>query len=196
MLTSLQAYSNLMKYARVLLGHCPQPTTELFVNYYTGQFRPKQRSEQSKEERPQPAGGAVQNLAALLPIPYMNTSTTGNTNTAPGTKSTLSEPQLAVETELPISYEMPKPRTAFSSFVDNPHEFVTFLEALIKQKNLKEEDKVDLYTTLFEMYLDTANRARDVAEQHEWELKAKRLIEGEDVNTTWLATRIVMSPMC
>jgi hypothetical protein len=185
-----------MKYARVLLGHCPQVTTGLFIDYYAGRFHPKQGIEQSKEEKPQPAGGAVQNLAALLPIPYMNPSASVNTNVGQGTKSTLSEPQLAVEVEQPVSYEIPKPRTAFSSFVDHPQEFVTFLEALIKQENLKEEDKVDLYTTLFEMYLDTANRVRDEAEKREWEMKAKQLIQGKDVSKTRLITRAAVLYMC
>lgn len=118
-----------MKYARVILGHCPQPTTQLFIEYYTGQFR-------SPEIKPE---------------------------------------------ESPPDYKIPKPRTAFSSFVDHPQEFITFLEALIKYPDLKEEDKIDLYTTLFEMYLDTASKKKDVSEKQEWEGKAKKLIQGKDV---------------
>jgi hypothetical protein len=30
-----------MKYARVLLEHCPQDTTQIFVDYFTGHYRPK-----------------------------------------------------------------------------------------------------------------------------------------------------------
>lgn len=163
-----------MKYARVLLGHCPKETTQLFIDYYTGKYRPKKEIQTPTPSQPQ-AGSAVQNLAALLPLPYMNVGA--------GTKAPPSEAQLATEErtlESPPEYEIPKPRTAFSSFVDNPQEFITFLEALIKQ-NLKEEDKVDLYTTLFEMYLDTANRKKDTAEKQEWENKAKKLIEGKNV---------------
>lgn len=118
-----------MKYARVLLGHCPEQTAQLFIDYYTGRFR---------------------------------------------------SPEIPPE-ESPPDYGVPKPRTAFSSFVDHPQEFITFLEALIKKTDLKEEDKIDLYTTLFEMYLDTASRKKDIGEKQEWEDKAKKLIQGKDV---------------
>jgi hypothetical protein len=37
-----QTYHNLMKYARVLLEYCPQDTTQLFVDYFTGHYRPKE----------------------------------------------------------------------------------------------------------------------------------------------------------
>jgi hypothetical protein len=128
-LLSSKAYPNLRKYARVLLGHCPQETTKLFIDYHSGNYRPE--------------------------------------------KEDLTEA---------VIYNIPKPRTAFSSFVDHPDEFMTFLEALIAHELLKKEDKIDLYTTLFEMYLDTANRQKDVGERQEWETKAKKLIEGKDVS--------------
>ncbi|KAL2002971.1 hypothetical protein VTN02DRAFT_5380 [Thermoascus thermophilus] len=170
-----EAYPNLMKYARVLLGHCPKPTTQLFIDYYTGQYRPKKEIQPPTPSQPQSAS-AVQNLAALLPLPYMGAGA--------GTKAQPVEAQVATEEralESPPVYEIPKPRTAFSSFVDHPQEFIKFLEALIQQENLKDEDKVDLYTTLFEMYLDTANRQRDSVEKKEWENKAKKLIEGKNI---------------
>ena len=180
-LIKLKAHDNLLKYARVLLGHCPKPTTRLFIDYYTGQFRSKENIK-TLEEKPPAAGrgggGAVQNLAALLPLPYINPSTPS------AGKSTISQAQVATEDkpiESPPDYEIPKPRTAFSSFVDHPQEFINFLEALIKHTDLKEEDKIDLYTTLFEMYLDTASRKKDLSEKQEWEGKAKKLIQGKDV---------------
>lgn len=168
-----------MKYARVLLEHCSQPTTKLFIDYYTGRFQPRRETEQPKEVQPQAIGGAVQNLASLIPLPYMGTSKSTN---APA-KPSQSDPQLASGTTTPSTYDIPKPRTAFSSFVDHPEEFITFLEALIKQEDLKQEDKVDLYTTLFEMYLDTSNSKKDASEKQEWEAKAKRLIQGKDVRS-------------
>jgi hypothetical protein len=101
----------------------------------------------------------------------------------PPPEASASEPQVTAEPSEPtFLYTVPKPRTAFSSFVDRPNEFVTFLEALIKQQDLKEEDKVDLYTTLFEMYLDTAKSRRDPSEKQEWEEKAKKLIQGKEVS--------------
>lgn len=83
--------------------------------------------------------------------------------------------------EPPAEYKVPKPRTAFSAFVDHPSEFIVFLEACIKAEDLSDDDKSDLYTTLFEMYLHTANSKKD-GERMEWENKAKKLVEGKDVS--------------
>lgn len=173
-----------MKYARVLLGHCPRETTQLFIDYYTGRYRPKKEAELPVKTETQ-SGSAVQNLAALLPLPYVGTG---------GTKAQPSEAQVTSEEkslDVTPTYEIPKPRTAFSAFVDHPDEFITFLEALIKQESLKKEDKIDLYTTLFEMYLDTAKRKKDASERQEWENKAKKLIEGKDVRVTSISENIM-----
>ncbi|OJD16951.1 hypothetical protein AJ78_02933 [Emergomyces pasteurianus Ep9510] len=165
------AYPNLMKYARVLLGHCPEETTKLFIEYYTGHFRPRREIEPRPAEKPVPvAGNAIQNLANFIPLAGAQVP-----------KAPLAQPQLAPEIESPVQYDVPKPRSAFSAFVDHPQEFIEFLEALIQHTNLKEEDKVDLYTTLFEMYLDTAKRAKGDGEREAWEKKAKTLIEGKDI---------------
>lgn len=61
------------------------------------------------------------------------------------------------------------------------------MEALTDQQNLKEEDKMDIFTTLFEMYLDIAKRQKDTGNKVEWENKAKKLIEGKNVRTYPLA---------
>ncbi|EER40960.1 vacuolar sorting protein [Histoplasma capsulatum H143] len=165
------AYPNLMKYARVLLGHCPQETTKLFIEYYTGRFRPRRTTEEEPAERPQPqTGSAIQSLTSFIPLPGSQ-----------GPKAPAAQPQLAPELESPIQYDIPKARSAFSAFVDQPQKFIEFLEELIKQHNLKEEDRVDLYTTLFEMYLDTAMHTRGDGEREEWEGKAKKLIEGKNI---------------
>ena len=77
-------------------------------------------------------------------------------------------------------YTPPQPRTAFSSFVDHPNEFIIFLEACIEKKDHKERDKIDLYTTLFEMYLHKSSE-KNGAHREEWEAKARKLIEGKDI---------------
>jgi hypothetical protein len=88
--------------------------------------------------------------------------------------------QGATVEEEPLVYDVPKPRTAFSSFVDHPDEFITFLEACLKEESMKQEDKIDLYTTLFEMYLHNAN-SKTAGDRDAWEAKAKMLIEDKDV---------------
>lgn len=78
-------------------------------------------------------------------------------------------------------YTPPAPRTAFSSFIDHPDEFITFLEACLEEKSVKASDRTDLYTTLFEMYLHKASQKKGQHNKEEWEAKAKKLIEGEHV---------------
>ena len=170
-----------MKYARVLLEHCPKDTTQLFIDYYTGRYRPKKETPISNAPTPQSgAVSAVQNLASYLP--YINTSIVASPGSAGIQKAPISEAQLA-EThaaEPPPEYDVPRPRSAFSSFVDHPDEFIVFLEVCLKEAGLEEGNKVDLYTTLFEMYLDKANDEKS-GEKEQWESKAKQLIEGRDV---------------
>ena len=186
------AYFNLMKYATVLLSHLPKDTTQLFIDYYTGNFRPK-KDAIVIPNAPSSGGAmgigmglgvatnAVQNLAALLPLPYMNTNALASPPTGEQ-KSTISQAQI-IETETdepPPKYEAPKPRTAFSAFVDHPQEFIVFLEACIDSEKLRYDDRVDLYTTLFEMYIHIASSKKD-GEKIEWENKAKKLVEGKDI---------------
>jgi len=175
-----------MKYATVLLEHRPRDTTQIFIDYYTGRFRPKKDAivvpNAPTSQGMGIASSAVQNLAALLPLPYMNTNAIQSPASAGEQKPTLSQAQI-IETNIdepPPEYKVPKPRTAFSAFVDHAAEFVIFLEACIKADELNEDDKGDLYTTLFEMYLHTANSKKD-SEREEWETKAKKLVEGKDV---------------
>lgn len=167
-----------MKYARVLLAHCPEQTTELFKAYYTGQYQPHTKVEPPAEPQAQPTS-TVQSLAGLLPLRYV-TGGSATPTQAPTTDHAASEEPPA---DAPPKYEIPKPRTAFSAFVDHPQEFIDFLETLVRQPDLSKEAQIDLFTTLFEMYLDAAKGKKDAAGKKEWEEKAKKLIEGKDVST-------------
>jgi len=183
------AYLNLMKYATALLERCSKDTTQLFIDYYTGNFRPKKDAivipnapvSSSMGMGLGVASSAVQNLAALLPLPYMNTTAVASPP-AGESKSTMSQAQvIETSTDEPSpEYQIPKPRTAFSAFVDRPQEFIVFLEACIASEDLQEDDKIDLYTALFEMYLHTASSKKD-GERQEWENKAKKLVEGNSI---------------
>lgn len=175
-----------MKYARVLLEHCPKETTAVFIDYFTGRYRPRTEIV-TAEIVPVQSGGyasnavaAVQNLKDLLPLPYMNTSAVASPPAQGNVPATVSDGQVVEAPETIPQYTPPQPRTAFSSFVDHADEFIVFLEACLKEKNLKERDKIDLYTTLFEMYLHKANERKGV-NREEWEAKAKKLIEAKDI---------------
>lgn len=124
----------------------------------------------------------MQNLSNLLPLPYMNPASLGTPGSTT-TRQTVSDAQLALHEEdyPPPKYTPPPPRTAFSSFIDHPDEFITFLEACLEDKDLKTSDRTDLYTTLFEMYLYKAGEKKGKFDKEEWEAKAKKLIEGDHV---------------
>lgn len=177
------AYPNLMKYARVLLEHRPKDATQIFIDYYTGNYRPKKES--TMASTPAAQGGmvsALPSLSSFIPMAYRASPSFASPGTAGNRQAFLTDAEAAeAETALPgPEYDVPKPRTAFSAFVDHPEEFIVFLESCLKQDHIEEKDKIDLYTTLFEMYLETASRMKG-AEREEWEAKAKSLIDSQNV---------------
>ncbi|KAF2767555.1 vacuolar protein sorting-associated protein 11 [Teratosphaeria nubilosa] len=174
------AYDNFMKYGTVLLEHEPKDATKLFIDYFTGQYRPKKDAVIVKEAPPETESGggfgtvaksAVQNLVSLIPLPGMSVGT------APASEQRATQ-VVETTTEEYIAYEVPKPRTAFSAFIDHPDQFIEFLEALIGSDDLQSVQKADLYTTLFEIYLHQASSTR-AEEKTEWERKARHLIESQ-----------------
>lgn len=188
-----QAYPCLMKYARVLIEHCPKDATRLFIDYYTGQYRPKLEPPASVEPATATTAGglaagaasAVQNLTNLLPLPYMSTAVASPASQG-NIKPPVTDAQTPAGEDQPApDYTPPPPRTAFSSFIDHPDEFIVFLEACLKEGTpAAASDKTDLYTTLFEMYLHKASEKK--GEREEWEAKAKALISGPIENANVL----------
>ncbi|KAI4207674.1 MAG: hypothetical protein LQ348_000522 [Seirophora lacunosa] len=177
-------YPNLMRYARSLLEHCPHDATHLFIDYYTGRFRP--RKDEPLVAVPATPGGAastVQNLASFIPLPYRQTTTIPTPAAQDTTQKDSSNGELAAadDSQGPSEYDVPKPRTAFSSFVDHPDQFIIFLEACLQEGNMDEKDKVDVHTTLFEVYLEVA-ASKTGAGKLEWEAKARTLIDGKDIS--------------
>ena len=176
------AYPNLMKYARVLLEHSPEDATQVFIDYYTGRYRPRKDVQISTVQEPQVGGTYnVANLTSFIPLPYRQASVYPSPGTAGTQQLAGADAADAEAAQAPPEYDIPKPRTAFSSFVDHPDNFITFLEACLEQANIDEGDKTDLYTALFEMYLETANTKKG-DEKGQWEAKAKKLIDGKDVS--------------
>ncbi|KAK3293576.1 uncharacterized protein B0H64DRAFT_216491 [Chaetomium fimeti] len=177
------AYSCLKKYARVLIENCPKDATQLFIDYYTGRFTPR-IDPPVPNAQPATNGGfvvgaanAVQNLSNLLPLPYMNANTVAaqQSNARPTAGDLPVNPEAAAP-----EYTPPRPRTAFSSFIDHPDEFIIFLEACLNEDSLSEADRTDLSTTLFEMYLHKSNEKKgDDQHREEWEQRAKTLINNK-----------------
>lgn len=178
-----------MKYARVLIEHCPKDATQVFIDYYTGNYKPRLRRVLSNDINTPSSGAAgfaagaanaVQNLSNLLPLPYMNSSAVASPPSQGNVLATVSDSTVVVEVDdgPPPKYTPPPPRTAFSSFIDHPDEFIVFLEACLKDESISETDRADLYTTLFEMYLHKSADTKSDLGREEWKQKAKKLIEG------------------
>lgn len=189
------AYPNMMRYSRIFLQKAPRPTTEMLVEYYTGRYVPRTKPavETTEPQQREHDGGfqSYLNTSLLQQLPYMGGSSQSNTpvrngGSAAGTAPTESpEEGGAVPLVLPKQYPLPKPRTAFSSFVDHPAEFIEFLERILQDGEstgrLGENDRVDIYSTLFEIYLHSANATKTKDEKRKWEAKAKKIIESKEV---------------
>jgi len=174
------AYPVLMKYTHSLIEHCPQETTKLFIEYYTGRYAQKKDVPAVSEVQAQTGGGAFKNLSALWTLPFMNRSSTTN-GAVPLVVISETTEEVDEPADESLAYTIPRPRSAFSSFLAHPAEFVTFLEALVLQDNLSKADKSDLSTTLVQMYLESANDAHDSAEKEKWQVKAIRLITDNKI---------------
>ncbi|KAK0639115.1 hypothetical protein B0T16DRAFT_432049 [Cercophora newfieldiana] len=181
------AYPCLMKYARVLIEHCPKEATQIFIDYYTGKYRPRVDLPPEAEVTVPVAtnGGfvtgaanAVQNLSNLIPLAYIGAQAAAPVAAQAAKPTGEATITLKAEDLTPPTYTPPRPRTAFSSFIDHPDEFIIFLEACVQEDSVSEADKTDIYTTLFEMYLHKFNGGRGEADREEWEKKAKALIDG------------------
>ena len=176
------AYSNLMRYARVLLEHCPEDTTQIFVDYYTGEYRPMQDSHALTSTLQNEIPSTLPSLSSFIPLAY-RPAQSGNPPSSGAQRPRLNDSDTTeARTVKPVPpYNVPKPRTAFSAFVDHPSEFIVFLESCLSHGHIDEADKIDLSTTLFELYLEMASAEKD-NDKSEWAAKAKKLIDTQNVS--------------
>lgn len=164
----------LIEYSKTLLDNLPLETTELLINVFTGKYTPiegpemfefntksdsEQKHEVSNNESSLPLNSYKGFLAYLSGTNFEDDQVT--------VTSTYSEP----------TYLPPRPSLIFPSFINNPNEFVIFLEACIEtfekyQGNIN--DKKDLLITLYEMYLTLSQKEPE--NQESWFNKAKGLI--------------------
>lgn len=192
----------MIKFAPVLLDHCPDDTTQFLIDFYTGQYKPKKDEVVVEEKSKQVTEGgfgpgitisAVQGLFSIIPLPYMNLGGAG-----PGAQA--SDPIELTEAPLadpPIQYDIPPPRAVFSAFLNRPFHFAAFLKACASGGSIEGRDKQDVYTALLEMYLHLSKKKRDgkgeleektefekkaeSVEGADWEAKARELINNPDI---------------
>ncbi|ODV59354.1 tethering complex subunit PEP5 ASCRUDRAFT_37590 [Ascoidea rubescens DSM 1968] len=155
-------------YAKILLHYLPIETTKLLIDVFTGIYKP-----QGSEELIYKQFDALISPILLFKV------------IIPGVTSS-SQLETQLKKQIP-TYQPPRPRLIFSSFVNNPSEFVIFLEACLQsfdkfdKFNTNVKDKKDLLITLFEMYLTLSNDlsySKDKKNKKEWESKAIKLYKS------------------
>ncbi|AOA61392.1 E3 ubiquitin-protein ligase [Komagataella phaffii CBS 7435] len=158
---------------RVLLDHLkpfltrlPHPTTKLLIEVFTGKFKPTPVSQEEKISEPEEKQFPVlQSYQAF--VSYMASLTETSTS------------ENEQKDDISPTYLPPRPSIIFSSFIDHPNEFIIFLEACLESHDYyggNDQDRSDILTTLYEVYLTMAQEEPD--QKSEWEEKALTLIKN------------------
>lgn len=145
-----------------LLNMLPNETTQLLIDVFTGKYTIKSRtSERGKE---------TDNSSTFsYPIFTSYKQFSKFMNTGQGDDE--------IEEEKIPTYQPPRPRMVFSSFMNHNYQFVIFLEACVESYEKYDgnsQDKSDIINTLYELYLTLAQS--DKANKQDWEEKAKFLL--------------------
>lgn len=168
----------LIEHSKTLLDNLPIETTELLINVFTGKYVPNDRSNALAPTQAQNNGeeNGEEDHGMMFPLnnykSFMAYLSGKDEDEGDGDDSTLASKHLEP------TYLPPRPSLIFASFINNPNEFVIFLEACIEtfdkyQGNIN--DKLELLITLYEMYLSLSKKL--VESQDEWLGKAKALID-------------------
>lgn len=189
--------TNLHAYGKSFLAEWPEETTDLFITYYTGQYVPsKPDVEVTKTASPPPSiSGALSSIRDAADItkyvqyiPYMadkpksSPASSAKNVQLPAVRPATSTSTAEQSTATP-QYQPPRPRAAFSIFVDFPDCFIRFLEAMMDDPNFAMRDKKDIddiSTTLFEAYLRQSKLGKE--QRPMWEEKAKSLLTDQKVS--------------
>ena len=172
----------------VLLNNLPNETTQLLIDVFTGNYTPKSRDlvvkNEINESKSMTTYPLITSYKQFVSFMRLKEGTEANKTEMPnGEDNEHNVVECDVVSPIKPTYQPPKPRIIFSSFVNHNYEFVIFLEACIESYDAfggNVQDKKDLMNTLYEMYLTLANE--DVDNKIDWELKAKALLDGR---TEW-----------
>jgi hypothetical protein len=164
----------LIQYARELLDQFPMETTALLIVLFTGKYVPTPMEPRIPED-----GDSQTTEISTITAPVVQ-SYRAFVNYMSGQPEQENGNAHYDKNASEATYQPPRRRLIFSSFIDHPNEFVIFLEACLEcynEQETNERDRGDLLNTLFEMYLTLANRAAgNSEEQTRWEGKAKELV--------------------
>lgn len=168
----------LIDHLKSLLDVSPIDTTQLLIEVFTGAYKPRAVEHLFDDIDTQPP------ISEAAP----NNGTNGDSIVLNSYQAFLSyiassspeENEESLEESSEPTYLPPRPKLIFSKFLNNPKEFVIFLEACIETFDKyqgKLADKKDLLITLFEMYLSIGSNSTE-SEQEAWLNKARSLISN------------------
>ena len=191
--------TNLHAYGKTFLTEWPDETTDLFILYYIGKYTPsKPNGEDPKLTSPPASISGVLNsirdaadVTKYVPyLPYITDKPKSTVSTPPASAQNVPVPTRSVPASsgadtmaMAPQYQPPRPRAAFSIFVDFPNCFMKFLEAMMDDDGFPTRDQKDvndICTTLFEVYLHQAKNGKN-EERAMWEEKAKTLLTDRKV---------------
>lgn len=182
----------LIEFGRPLLEHLPLRTTLLMIEVFTGKYKAQDVSvdlesklplDESSKETESPVLQSYQSF-----VKFMTTTATNVTDTAVSLATNLSTGSSTsiddnLDEDISPTYQPPRPRIIFPSFVNNTNEFVIFLEACIESspQDTPLKDKNDILTTLFESYLTLSEQSSSTKEKEKWETKALNLVQQNEL---------------
>lgn len=165
----------LIEHSKTLLDNAPIETTELLINVFTGKYVPSNDSKilefndtpvKSLYNHPTEEGFPLNSYKSFLA--YLSGAEIEDDHLTLSSANENSQP----------TYLPPRPSLIFPSFINNPNEFVIFLEACIETFDKYQgsiNDKKELLITLVEMYLSLAKKQEDSRDQ--WVQKAQSLVQ-------------------
>ncbi|QLG73598.1 hypothetical protein HG535_0F01080 [Zygotorulaspora mrakii] len=164
----------LVAFSKKLLEALPNDTNLLLIEVFTGKYKQKSYNLKPKQSETQSHSHEFLDDAKKVFYSYktfLNYINDTMINTA-------FEQDSLTDNASP-TYHPPKPSLIFTSFLSKPFEFVVFLEACLEsyqQYEGSKEDKQEILTTLYDLYLSLAND--DVQErQKDWKSRAKKVLK-------------------
>lgn len=191
-LTVTDALRILINYSREFLECFPVRTTVVLIALFTGKYVPKQPDTKDamtvqysgdlEADYVSYAAPVLQSYRAF--VNYVASKTLSNeqqtlpVGDSPAQNGADSEPE---DDEFTPTYQPPRPRLIFASFLNHPFQFVIFLEACLESSQSFEadaRDQSDIVSALLESYLNLAKTAARAEDRSSWEAKAAELLRA------------------
>ena len=169
----------LLTYSKKLLDYLPNDVNALLIAVFTGVYKPEVYVTSRKAEEKQQKTSDMENFNSIVFHTYTSFfQYSSKINEDQKQASLLSEP----------TYHPPRPSLIFTSFIHKPYEFVVFLEACLEAYNKFkgfDNDKQDVLTNLYEVYLSLGEDDEVVERRESWKQKAVQIYKKVEETETF-----------